>query len=42
MTQFIEEQNKTVYNPLGLEIVNPIKNGMLQIEFLVMQTNNKS
>jgi hypothetical protein len=36
LTIFIEKENETVYKPLGLTLVNPVTQALLQLEFKVI------
>lgn len=36
LTAYIEEQNEKVYQPLGLRLVNPAQQALLQIEFHIL------
>ena len=36
LTAYVEEQNERVYQPLGLRLMNPVQQALLQIEFHIL------
>ena len=36
VTDYINEQNETVYKPLGLYIVDPLQRGLRVLEFCIL------
>lgn len=37
LTAFIDKQNREVFNPAGLHLINPVSQALLQLEFHVIQ-----
>lgn len=37
LTVFIKDQNKRVYNPIGLNLANPVGQALMQLEFHVIK-----
>lgn len=37
LTRCVEEQNRVLFNPAGLHLINPVSQALLQLEFHVIE-----